>query len=195
MPDEITSAGWVLVGWGFAGGFGVACLLCLGWHWSYRIRTHVTVVGAGEQKIEAKRDQEAIRTLRKLYAAKCTRPDVSPLDVLASHGKQARSRSYPRPPVIVPVPVVAEMPVVADSTFPVFDVEYVAAPATEWPDRNLKPVLTDDAEASELRQFIRNIADGDAPKAGRHRADEEEMSADTQNLGGKVAAMLAEAAS
>jgi hypothetical protein len=185
----MTSGGWVIAGWGFACGFAIASLVWLSYHWWYRIRTHVTVVGAGEQQIEAKRDREAIRTLRKLYAAKCTQPDVSPLDVLVSHGRQVRSRPYPRPPAIVPVPVVT------DSTFPVLDVEYVAAPAAGWPDRNVKPVLTDDAEASELRQFIRNIADGDAPKAGRHRADEGQMSADTQNLGDKVAAMLAEAAS
>jgi hypothetical protein len=87
MPEGINSAGWVLVGWGAACGFAIACLLCMSYHWWYRLRTHVTVAGAAEQRLNRVRDKAAIRALRTSLATAC-RPVVArtAIEVAAAYG-------------------------------------------------------------------------------------------------------------
>jgi hypothetical protein len=176
MPEQMTSGGWVIAGWGFACGFAVASLVWLSYHWWYRIRTHVTVVGAGEQRINRVRDKAAIKSLRSSLATAC-RPMVArtALEVAAAYGSV---RPAPKPPTVVPEPNVA----------PLVDVEYVPAPAVaghrySWPtvDRKATVVLGDAGQASELRRLVRDVSEGEE-WAGRHRLDESPQSDDTRQF-------------
>lgn len=168
MPEEMTSAGWVLVGWGAACGSMITALVCLSHHWWYRLRTHVTVAGAAEQRINRVRDKAAIRSLRTSLATAC-RPVVArtAIEVAAVYGSV-------RPPVSPPCGP-------AQRAWTLLDQQS----ATAVPPLNdgYPPDVREAAAASQVRAQTRVFADGDeSPKAGRHRF--EELSGDTQQIDG-----------
>jgi hypothetical protein len=79
MPESMTSAEWVVAGWGFASGvvLTLAVLLPRLWHW--KGRCDLTSAGAGEQRLTWVRDRAAIRALRNAVATVARNGVLPPL--------------------------------------------------------------------------------------------------------------------